>query len=110
MTKFMRELEEDKKAMKYEKIVIRVHFRNRMVLQALFRPKEPGLFFIIIFILCVIEAKCHLELQISSVKRIVRFHSSCVIVAVPTLYFTFYHTIALLLIFCVCWFIDLLRQ
>lgn len=40
MTKQMRELEQDRKAMKYSKIVIRIVFKNRMVLQGLFRPKE----------------------------------------------------------------------
>ncbi|CAF0772899.1 unnamed protein product [Brachionus calyciflorus] len=40
MTKQMRELEKDRKAMKYSKIVVRVVFKNRMVLQGLFRPKE----------------------------------------------------------------------
>ncbi len=42
MTKAMRELEEDKRAMKYEQVVIRIRFRNKFVLQGLFRPKEPG--------------------------------------------------------------------
>lgn len=40
LTKQMRELEQDRKAMKYSKIVIRVVFKNRIVLQGLFRPKE----------------------------------------------------------------------
>ncbi|RMZ95066.1 Tether containing UBX domain for GLUT4 [Brachionus plicatilis] len=40
MTKQMRELEKDRKAMKYSKIAIRIAFKNRMVLQGLFRPKE----------------------------------------------------------------------
>lgn len=40
MTKQMRELEKDRKAMKYAKIVVRIAFKNRMVLQGLFRPKE----------------------------------------------------------------------
>jgi tether containing UBX domain for GLUT4 len=40
MTKQMRELEQDKKAMKYSKVAIRICFKNRQVLQGLFRPKE----------------------------------------------------------------------
>lgn len=40
MTKMMRELENDKKAMKYEKVVIRIKFQNKFILQGLFRPKE----------------------------------------------------------------------
>ena len=43
MTKMMRELENDKKAMKYEKVVIRIKFQNKFILQGLFRPKELGL-------------------------------------------------------------------
>ena len=39
----MRELENDKKAMKYEKVVIRIKFQNKIILQGLFRPKESGL-------------------------------------------------------------------
>ncbi len=40
MTKAMKELEQDKKAMRYSKIVIRIAFKNRLVLQGFFRPKE----------------------------------------------------------------------
>jgi tether containing UBX domain for GLUT4 len=40
MTRQMRELEQDKKAMKYSKIAVRVQFKNRLGLQGLFRPKE----------------------------------------------------------------------
>jgi tether containing UBX domain for GLUT4 len=41
MTRQMRELEQDKKAMRYTNVVIRVIFQNRQTLQSLFRPKEP---------------------------------------------------------------------
>lgn len=40
MTKAMKELEQDKKAMRYSKVVIRIAFKNRLVLQGFFRPKE----------------------------------------------------------------------
>jgi hypothetical protein len=40
MTKAMKELEQDKKAMRYSKVVIRIAFKNRFVLQGFFRPKE----------------------------------------------------------------------
>jgi hypothetical protein len=40
MTKAMRDLEQDKKAMKYSQVVIRIAFKNRQVLQGFFRPKE----------------------------------------------------------------------
>lgn len=40
MTRQMRELEQDKKAMKYPQIAIRVCFRDRKILQGIFRPKE----------------------------------------------------------------------
>lgn len=40
MTKQMRELEQDRKAMKYSQIVIRIAFKSRLVLQGFFRPKE----------------------------------------------------------------------
>ncbi len=40
MTRQMRELEQDKKAMRYTYIVIRIVFKNRQTLQGLFRPKE----------------------------------------------------------------------
>lgn len=41
MTKQMREMEQDRKAMKYTQIVVRIAFANsRLVLQGLFRPKE----------------------------------------------------------------------
>jgi tether containing UBX domain for GLUT4 len=41
MTKQMREMEQDRKAMKYTQIVVRIAFSNsRLVLQGLFRPKE----------------------------------------------------------------------
>jgi hypothetical protein len=43
MTREMRELEEDKKAMRYETVAIRVKFKNQLVLQGLFRPKEKSL-------------------------------------------------------------------
>jgi hypothetical protein len=41
MTKQMRELEQDKRAMRYTQVVVRVVFKNRQTLQGLFRPKEP---------------------------------------------------------------------
>ena len=41
MTKQMRELEQDRKAMRYTHLVIRVVFKDRQTLQGLFRPKEP---------------------------------------------------------------------
>jgi len=40
MTKQMRELEQDKKAMKYAQVAIRICFKDRRVLQGFFRPKE----------------------------------------------------------------------
>ncbi len=40
MTKQMRELEQDKKAMRYSKVAVRICFKNRQILQGLFRPKE----------------------------------------------------------------------
>lgn len=40
MTKKLRELEQDKKAMKYPQIVIRISFKDGLILQGLFRPKE----------------------------------------------------------------------
>ena len=40
MTKKMRELEQDKRAMKYSKVAIRICFKNKQTLQGLFRPKE----------------------------------------------------------------------
>jgi tether containing UBX domain for GLUT4 len=40
MTRQIRELEQDKKAMRYTQVVIRVVFPNRQTLQGLFRPKE----------------------------------------------------------------------
>ena len=42
-TKMMRDLEEDKKAMKYEQVVVRIKFKNSStILQGFFRPKEPS--------------------------------------------------------------------
>ena len=41
MTKQMRELEQDRKAMRYTHIAVRIVFRNKQTLQGLFRPKEP---------------------------------------------------------------------
>lgn len=41
MTRQMRELEQDRKAMRYSQIVIRVAFNDGLVLQGFFRPKEP---------------------------------------------------------------------
>jgi tether containing UBX domain for GLUT4 len=41
MTAKLRELDQDKKAMKYTKVVMRVLFKNGLCLQGLFRPKEP---------------------------------------------------------------------
>ena len=38
----MRELENDKKAMKYENVVVRIKLENKFILQGLFRPKETG--------------------------------------------------------------------
>ena len=40
MTKQMREYQREKQAMKYSKVVIRICFKDRRVLQGLFRPKE----------------------------------------------------------------------
>lgn len=40
MTKKMRELEEDKKVMRYPYIAIRICFKNRSFIQGIFRPKE----------------------------------------------------------------------
>jgi hypothetical protein len=42
MKKTMRELENDKKAMKYENVVVRIKLENKFILQGLFRPKETG--------------------------------------------------------------------
>lgn len=45
-TKAMRELEDDKKAMRYEQVVIRIRFKSsNLVLQGFFRPKEPSILF-----------------------------------------------------------------
>lgn len=40
MTRQMREIEQDKRAMRYSKVAIRICFKNRQTLQGLFRPKE----------------------------------------------------------------------
>jgi len=47
----MREVREESEMYKYDKVVVRIKFPDRLVLQAFFRPMEKGILCVITYLL-----------------------------------------------------------